>query len=87
MAYPFFLTLQAFILRTMLPDSAGGALMFTREQFRAINGYSISYWGWGLEVCCVFCVAYAAEGRVLACAYVLKHTYQEEEDNTIGAEW
>ena len=33
----------------MLPHSAGGALMFTREQFEAVNGYSTSYWGWGLE--------------------------------------
>lgn len=34
----------------MLPESAGGALMFRREQFEAVNGYAVSYWGWGLEV-------------------------------------
>jgi len=36
----------------MLPESAGGALMFRREQFEAVNGYAVSYWGWGLEVRC-----------------------------------
>jgi len=30
-------------------DSAGGAVLFTREQFRLANGYPNGFWGWGFE--------------------------------------
>ena len=30
-------------------DSAGGAVLLTREQFRLANGYPNGFWGWGFE--------------------------------------
>ena len=30
-------------------DSAGGAVLFSREQYRQANGYPNGFWGWGFE--------------------------------------
>ena len=30
-------------------DSAGGAVLFSREQYRLANGYPNGFWGWGFE--------------------------------------
>jgi hypothetical protein len=31
------------------PDYFGGVTVFPKESFKAVNGYSNSYWGWGAE--------------------------------------
>ncbi len=33
----------------ILSQNFGGVVLFSKEHFRAVNGYSNEYWGWGLQ--------------------------------------
>tara|TARA_B110000285_G_scaffold194533_1_gene224236 strand:+ start:710 stop:2155 length:1446 start_codon:yes stop_codon:yes gene_type:complete len=41
--------LQEHDYETTFFDYFGGVTMFTKEDFKSINGYSNEYWGWGFE--------------------------------------
>ena len=49
-------------------------MMFRREQFELVNGYAVSYWGWGLEVhChCPLLLAQISPAPVIVICYPLK---------------
>ena len=47
--YLYILIIFLFHLRIFYPQHFGGITGFTRNQMKAVNGYSNVYWGWGSE--------------------------------------
>ena len=49
--YPVHITTQIDKFDYKLPyaENFGGCVLFTKEQFELVNGYSNEYWGWGAE--------------------------------------
>ena len=40
---------HAMLSRWSAQDFAGGIMVFTLAQMRAVNGYGTHFWGWGRE--------------------------------------
>lgn len=71
------------------PKYIGGAVAFTSADFRRINGFPNTFWGWGGEddemrrrideVTSIRCVFWGVEGRALDCLFLPTYTYTHAE--------